>query len=509
LLTQAALQPVGLFVLPLALVLTLPFAWVFAFYQNLAALCEGDSSELGPLIKNSFRQAGLWPRQNHLILALMSGFAFCVFLNSAMVCFLLPGLLKMLFGTESIFARSSASMLNTTFFATMFGVTYLCVDPLVKVVYALRCFYGESIESGEDLKAELKQFAIPLRPIAALAATVLALICTGNAASTPAELPPFCEISRTARAGETPALPEPTHMPPQHSGLEACHHLQCRAMPTNWRMGVCALLGFGVIGTENTEVAQRSSAELQSSVTPPELEQAIQATVHQRKYAWRMPREKVKNSDGQGVLDRFLERGGKMFRQWVQALGNWLEGWLRRLLSRQSPLQTGSSGYGWILTQEMLIYGLVAAAIIGLGYFVYRILRERQPQTEVLASEPVHSAPDLTDENLGAEQLPDDGWTKLARELLAQGELRLALRAFYLASLAHLAQRNLISLAKFKSNRDYEHELFRRGHAFPELLARFGENVAVFDRSWYGLHEISSELVKEFANNVDRIRSGQ
>jgi hypothetical protein len=117
--------------------------------------------------------------------------------------------------------------------------------------------------------------------------------------------------------------------------------------------------------------------------------------------------------------------------------------------------------------------------------------------------------PDLSDENLGAEQLPEDGWTKLARELLAGGDLRLALRAFYLASLAHLAQRNLIKLEKFKSNREYERELNRRAHSLPALLGAFGQNVSVFDRSWYGLHEIDSELVSEFAANLERMRACQ
>jgi len=94
----------------------------------------------------------------------------------------------------------------------------------------------------------------------------------------------------------------------------------------------------------------------------------------------------------------------------------------------------------------------------------------------------------------------------LARELLGRGELRLALRAFYFASLAHLAQRNLIQLAKFKSNRDYERELRRRGHAFPDLLSLFSENVSVFDRIWYGMQEVSTELVNEFALKVDQLR---
>ena len=117
-------------------------------------------------------------------------------------------------------------------------------------------------------------------------------------------------------------------------------------------------------------------------------------------------------------------------------------------------------------------------------------------------------SPDLTDENVAADQLPEDGWTTLGRELLARGEFRLALRAFYLASLAHLAERNLVSLARFKSNRDYERELQRRAHAFPDLQTVFGEIVSAFDRVWYGRHEVTVELVAQFAANVERIKGG-
>jgi hypothetical protein len=139
-----------------------------------------------------------------------------------------------------------------------------------------------------------------------------------------------------------------------------------------------------------------------------------------------------------------------------------------------------------------------------LAFHLWRT-RNRRP---AIASVPLEPAPDLNDETIGADQLPEDGWAKLARELLGRGELRLAMRALYLASLAHLAERNLISLAKFKSNRDYERELQRRGHSAPDVLSRFGENVSMFDRVWYGMHEINDELVGRFAENVERIRAG-
>src|SRR5207249_6888475 len=164
------------------------------------------------------------------------------------------------------------------------------------------------------------------------------------------------------------------------------------------------------------------------------------------------------------------------------------------------------SGYGWILSLQILLYVLVAAALAALGVLLYRAWRDRKNKAAPIRSTPIQPIPDVADENVAADELPEDGWSRLARELMERGELRLALRAFYLASLAHLAARNLISLAKFKSNRDYERELRRRGHSFEALLALFGQNVSVFERIWYGLHEVNAELVGQFAANVETIK---
>jgi hypothetical protein len=241
------------------------------------------------------------------------------------------------------------------------------------------------------------------------------------------------------------------------------------------------------------------------------LDHAIQEVMQQRKYAWRLPREKVAETEDtqQGIIARFLEKIGAWIKEKAVKVMDWLGDWLDKLFRRQRmPTPSGGSGYGWILAQQLLLYGLIAAVVIGLALFAYRIWQNRRHRAARIDSEPIQPVPDLMDENVGAEQLPEDGWTKLARELLERGEWRLALRAFFLASLAHLAARNLISLAKFKSNRDYERELCRRGHSFPELLALFGDNVSVFERIWYGMHEINAGLVDQFAANVERIRGG-
>jgi hypothetical protein len=354
--------------------------------------------------------------------------------------------------------------LNTTFFAVIFSLTYLCVDPIVKAVYALRCFYGESLESGEDLKTELRQFVIPVKQLAACIVIGLSFAAFGQQGLGDGGMP-------GADRASTGTLPS----------------------------------------VRASETRQISESLPSAAVASDELDRVIRQVAQQSKYAWRMPREKLAEPENnrQGIIDRFLDRAGKMVRQWLRDFGQWLDRWIRKLFFRQRQLSTGGTGYGWIMTQEVLIYGLVAAALIALGYVAYRIWQNRAPKKVSVISEPIQPVPDLSDENLGAEQLPEDGWTKLARELLAGGDLRLALRAFYLASLAHLAQRNLIKLEKFKSNREYERELHRRAHTLPSLLGAFGENVAVFDRSWYGLHEIDSELVSEFAANLERIRACQ
>ncbi len=451
--SQAALQPTALFVLPLAAVPAVPFAWEYAFYQNLTAQAGSESSGLRAVAGKAWRQATLWPSQNHAVLAFMSFFGLFVFLNWCIACYLLPHLAKMLFGVESIFTRGGTAVLNTTFFMTMCGLTYLCVDPILKTIYVLRCFYGESMQTGEDLKAELKQFAAPAQRIAACVLVALTL-----AAATP------IHAADSDPATAPPPAPQAT---PQNSPQPA-----------------------------------------QSSVSPADLDRSINEVIQERKYTWRLPREKVVDpEDGEkGIIARFFERVGKMIKGWIKAVLNWLDEWLKKLFSRSRSSTGGGSGYGWMMTLDVLLYTLLAVVIAATVIFIMRNWHVRRRKLNAIATQAIQPVPDLTNENVGADQLPEDGWVRLARELLERGEFRLALRAFYLASLAHLAEKNLIGLARFKSNRDYERELGRRSHSLPELLPIFIENVSVFDRSWYGTHEVTGEVVNQFAANVERIK---
>lgn len=442
LIVQAALQPSAALLLPAALTIVAPFPWVYAFYQNVTALGDGEEREVMTALRRAWRQCLLWPRQNFVILILLTVFGFCIFLNLVIVCFSLPGLLKMTLGMDSIYAQSPWSMLNTTFFAAIFGLTYLCVDPIVKAVYVLRCFYGESLKSGEDLKAELKGFA----PAIKMAATVLIILA--GLTCVPA-----------LRAADSPAAPPAAGVP-----------------------------------------------TADAKILPPQLDKAIDDVIHQSKYAWRMPREKIAEDTTEGPIGRFFDRAMAWIKTEIKSFLEWVAGWLDKWFRKRT---TGGSEHktNWMGALQFLLYVLLAVVVCALVLFIMRAWYQSQRRRAPVASEAIPMMPDLADENVGAEQLPEDGWIKLGRELLERGELRLALRAFYFASLAHLAARSLITIAKFKSNRDYERELGRRGHALPELVSSFGANVQVFDRSWYGSHAVDAGLVGQFVANVERIKT--
>src|ERR1041385_3516222 len=187
-LRQTFFQPIGLFLVPLSCVITIFFAWVYAFFQNVTALGDGETPAARTLLARAWRQTWLWPWQNFATLATLALFGFFVFLNVFVACLVLPQLPKTFFGVESAFTLSPSSMLNTTFLTAVFGLTWLCLDPLFKTIYVLRSFYGESLKSAADLKAELRRCQQP-SPLAAVVIILLLGLSTPIPAAEPANNP--------------------------------------------------------------------------------------------------------------------------------------------------------------------------------------------------------------------------------------------------------------------------------------------------------------------------------
>ena len=115
--------------------------------------------------------------------------------------------------------------------------------------------------------------------------------------------------------------------------------------------------------------------------------------------------------------------------------------------------------------------------------------------------------PDLAEEEIEANQLPDNEWYALAREKMATGEFRQAQRALFLAILSYLASRRLITVQRWKSNTDYEMELVRKAKHLSELPRLFAQSRLAFERCWYGAGTVTPEDFAHYRTIYERIKN--
>lgn len=423
---QTIIQSSALILLPVATIAVLPFGWVYAFYQNVSALDDGRTPRR-ELVRSALGQSLLWPGQNHVFLMVISTFGLIVCLDWLTLGFFAPQLLKMFLGIETAFTRSIWSLLNTTFLAAVGVMTYLSVDPLIKAFYVLRCFYGKSVTTGDDLRTDLRRLR-------------------------------------------------------KSAGALACL-LLCFAAP----------------------LSQAAEAAPRPAVTAAELDRSIATVIGQEKYAWRNPAPAdPRHKDG--LLEGFVKSISATLKKAVKAVMDFMERMSRWMRPRRNSMDDTTSSGGWPIAPNVLLYSLMGLVACALIIAFLRGARNRRRPATALEAAPA-GALDVESEETTADQLPEDDWTRLGRRLWEQGELRLALRAFYLGGLARLAAGGIITIVRSKSNRDYEREIRRRGHAYPGLCALFSENVGVFDRVWYGRHEVTPDLLRHFVSNLEKMKT--
>ncbi|PIE35602.1 hypothetical protein CSA56_03730 [candidate division KSB3 bacterium] len=494
--TQTIFQPWGMLLLPCSLLLTVPFPWLYAFYQNVTILGGEEGGRVKRVSKQAWQQAKLWPKQNCILIWLLSPWLLVcsaalllvtlpflskavlaililfmffallfvlvlsplgaiVAMNIGVLLVMLPGLVKTLFGIETMFTMNPWQMLNSTFFAVVCGLTYLCLDPFVKAVYVVRCFYGKALHTGEDLKVELRQAAQMRRQTSRVLPLAIGFLLAGSSplwAENPAKI-----------------ISQNNHAP---------------------------------------------------AVSSQELDRSLQQVLNQPEYAWKMPRQNQGNPTDRHSRPAFLDGMFQTLKGWGTILGEWFSGiqeWLKKVGDwfkkffpegdAEGKVVSGHQPFDFLLKSQLLLYTLLAAIVCIVAILFWRAWSARSRVTLDTFAEPERPEPDLTDENVDADRLPPDDWLSLAYNFIEQGELRLALRAFYLAGLASLDDHHLIRIARHKSDLDYENELQRRAHAFPALLELFLENSRIFQRSWYGLHEVSLEAVEQVKMNYNTLKT--
>jgi hypothetical protein len=244
-----------------------------------------------------------------------------------------------------------------------------------------------------------------------------------------------------------------------------------------------------------TAIAPHAAAQPASRVSPQELDSSVEKVLQQREYAWYMPH----SADSKpGLMERIFAPVRTAFHQLVRWIAEMLNRLFRRNQSDSTAKPTPFPAVKWTLVALVVLL----AAIAGLG--LVRLVRTRvkaQAASAIQTARPIQ----LEDERVSATDLPEDQWIELGRDCLARGEHRLALRAFYLANLSWLGRRGLLTIAPFKSNRDYWREL-RRHTSAADLLDAFSANMRMFERGWYGMHAVDAEQVGEFERTFSRIK---
>ena len=458
---QGAFQATGFVVLPLAVLITIPFGWVHAAYQNATVLDDGKYRSVRALLEDATRHARLWPQQNHviiwllspflllmvagfflgllpviqgaspeyvaqlgealgvlLILALMplSPFGVVIAINIAMGILTISALLHTFLGIETVLGNAPFTIFNSTFTAVVCGLAYLCMDPVLKAAYVLRCFHGDALETGQDLRLALRKAA-------------------------------------------------------------------GRAVP------LCLLLAV---------LAGAASAAADSStgvgIDAGQLDRALDRELQRARYTWRMPRERLAAQE-KGIIGRTLSKISESINNAFTYLRKTLKEWLEPKLDRHE--RSWGDLRAIALRLRLLLIGLLVVLLVVLALLLVRLWRRRR-HLEALPKEIFAAvAPDIEDEVTSADELPEEGWLTMARELMDSGQYRLAIRALFLATLARLAHYGLIQIAWFKSNQDYAHELGRRMHVHTEALPLFSQSAGIYEAVWYGDHDASPATLRD------------
>jgi len=297
------------------------------------------------------------------------------------------------------------------------------------------------------------------------------------------------------------------------SFLLRCHYAQsrqsgddllfaARRLRAKASRGLARATGLAVIVAALGFLAPDARAEDSGGrATPEQLDDSIDDTLSKPEYIWRFPKEEVaENMETPQWWEDFWES----VRTTIETIGKWIDD----LFSNDKPKETNPppSFWGDLSLGTAIAYVLIALAVLALIWGAFKLWASRLPSpAPVQAAPAVEAVPDLTSEDLTADVLPRNRWLELAQSLIAEGNFRLALRALFLAELAHLADEGLIALSRFKSNLDYKRELARRGGSTPEILRAYGDSALLFDGVWYGekpAGEPEIERMKSCLHNV-------
>jgi hypothetical protein len=427
-----------------------PLAWLLVFPVTYVSVFFQNISVLGGADRNDVRKswefARLRPKQSYAVYGLLSLLALIIFVDVYAVVFSFPFLLKLLFGIESFLTRNYTWAFSPVLLLAIAAIAYFLLDLLAKAIEVIRCCDGESLTTGRDLLRRLQQ-------------------------------------QQSKRS--LPALP-------------LC--LLCAAL--------LMLVPLGATGS-SLETSGSPNESRNQPLTRLALDRQIEGVLQNPEFSWREKADPNTASPA-GKRESLLDRLIASVRPVLVSVGSWLSRMLQSLLTPfdfKSPVAQparpeAALSSGLFNALGYLLWAAFAGTLI---LFVIRILNIRAKPLPL--SGDLSPKPNLAEEEIEANQLPDNEWYALACKKLAAGEFRQAQRALFLAILSCLASRRLITVQRWKSNTDYEMELVRKANHLSELPRLFAQSRLAFERCWYGASTVTPEDFADYQTIYERIKN--
>lgn len=461
---QTIVQGASILLLPFTIFLVFPIPYQYAFSQTFAAIDPEEVPELRVRVRRAFRAAFRDQSQNLTVVWLLS--PFMLFLYVFVVTVMTP--IQQQFTPEW-------SDFYFAFTSVLIAIVFI---PLGPVAIAVALNIGTAIVFLPALLRILTGIdtVFTANPSLLMESTPIVAIC----ALTYLALDPFSKVAYALRL---------FRLESRKTGADL--KLRIRLIAAATTVVLAALL----VGSSEAHAQDAKSAPAVSR-----LDESLDRTLENPRYAWQLPRERPESTIP--FMDDLAESAAALRERIMDAL-RVVRDWWTNLWNRD-PNRQGGTGAPSRNTLQLSIGALVVALLALLFLLLWRGRRGRSEFVNAVPA--TAAAPNLEDEDTTADALPEDEWIALAEQLMAQGDLRLAMRALFFSALAALSRNGFVTIARYKTNREYVRELRRVAHAAPELAPRFGEQVGVFESVWYGDHSLSPDGVARYRESLQKVK---
>lgn len=187
----------------------------------------------------------------------------------------------------------------------------------------------------------------------------------------------------------------------------------------------------------------------------------------------------------------------KPILEWINEIRQKVMEWLGRLLEKLFSLlnfKGGGGGGGGAKTVATVVLIVLGAAVLT-GFIILAVKLAKTLKKKKKRDM-------LTEEDLLEFSEAPDAALELARKFRGEGDFRMAYRYLFINLLTELNRREVIRIARYKTNRFYMREAVNSGRVEYGEIAPF---FSCFDRVWYGFKNIKQDELDRFFTARDAI----